>query len=129
MLGADAIDVGLVIASGNATQGPGFAALIKSWSVERGSGVAIVVMRGEDMSLSGFVATFTPTEAGCMNEEIVECFDAEITSVSDGAPISEGDIVHFEIDGDNTMISVSVDSDEYELEIRKHKEVSKPIVI
>jgi hypothetical protein len=81
------------------------------------------------MSLSRFVASFTPTEAECVNEEMAECIDAEITSASDGAPVSRGDIVHFEIDAEKSMITVTIGSDEYELEIRKHKEVSKPIVI
>jgi hypothetical protein len=110
----------LVKAVGNAT---GF---IGAWSIEREIGLAIIVVKGEDMSATRAVVRFVPTEAQCTNPEMAECIDGEITSVA-GAGISQGDTVHFEIDADKATIQLTVGSDEHELEIRKHREVSKPL--
>ena len=117
----------LVMAVGNSTEA-GITAFIASWSIERENGVAIVVMRDENMSLSRTVARFVPTDVECVNTEMTDCIDGNVTSVSGDAGISEGDTIHFEIDGDKTMIQVTYGSDEQELEIRKMKEVSKPLV-
>jgi hypothetical protein len=112
----------LVKAVGNET---GF---IGSWSIEMESGVAIIVMKEEDMSATRAVVRFVPTGAECTNPEMTECIDGEITSVTGDADISQGDTIHFEISDDRATIQLTIGSDEHGLEIRKFKEVSKPIV-
>jgi hypothetical protein len=117
----------LVKAVGNSTEGPAITGFIASWSVDLQTGVAIVVMRNDGMSLSRVVAGFVPAAAECADAEMAECIDGEITSVSGDARIIQGDAIHFETDND-TKVVVTLGSDEYELEIRKFKEVSKVIV-
>jgi hypothetical protein len=119
----------LVKAVGNSTEGSGVTGFIASWSVEREAGVAIIWMQSEDGSVSRAVARFTPTEAECSDDAMTECVDGNVTSISGDAGISQGDTIHFEIDADKTVVSVTIDSDESELEIRKYKEVSKPIAV
>jgi hypothetical protein len=114
----------LVKAVGNSTDS-GVTGFIASWSVERG-GVAIIWMQSEDGSFSRSVARFVPSEAECA-DEMAECIDGMVTSVSGDAGISQGDAIHFEIDADKTVVSVAIGSDESELQIRKYKEVSKPL--
>jgi hypothetical protein len=118
----------LVKAVGNST-GSGVSGFIASWSVDREAGVAIIWMQSEDGSFSRAVARFTPFEAECSGDEMAECVDGDVTSVSGDAGISQNDTIHFEIDADKTVVSVTIGSDESELEIRKYKEVSKPIAV
>lgn len=113
----------LVKAVGNTTQAPAIAGFIASWSVDLQTGVAIVVMQNDDSSVSRVVARFVPIVAECVDAEMAECFDGEITSVSGDAEIIQGDSIHFETDKD-TKVIVTFGTDEYELEIRKLKEVS-----
>lgn len=65
--------------------------------------------------------------AECMDAEMAECIDGEITSVSGDAEIIQGDSIHFETDKDS-KIRVTFGSDVYELEMRKLKEVTKLVV-
>jgi hypothetical protein len=117
----------LVKAVGNTTSGVGMKGLISAWSIDREFGVAVVTMHNEDTSLWRGVAKFMPSESECNNEDIGECVDGVITSVSAGSGISEGDTIHLEISVDRSTIYLTVGSDEYQLDISKHKEVSKPL--
>jgi hypothetical protein len=117
----------LVKALGNSTGGAGLKGLISAWSIDRESGIAILSMRNEDMSLWRGVARFMPSESECANVEMGQCIDGVVTSVSAGSSISEGDTIHFEISSDKSAILVTIGSDDYELDITKHKEVSKPL--
>ena len=117
----------LVKAVGNATQS-GITAFIASWSFEREVGVAIAVMRDENMSLSRIVARFVPSEAECAGTEMAECVDGQITSVFGNAGLSQGDTIHFEINEEKSVVVVTVSSEEHDLEIRKIKEVSKALI-
>jgi hypothetical protein len=115
----------LVKAVGNSTE-DGVTGFIGSWSIEREAGVAIIWMQSNE-SLSRTVARFAPSEAECSDDEMTECVDGEVTSISGGAGVSQGDTIHFEIDADKSILKVTVDSEEHELEIRKFKEVSKSV--
>jgi hypothetical protein len=118
----------LVKAVGNVTGGAGIKGLISAWSVDREFGVAVLLMRNDDMSLWRGVAKFMPSESECTNAEMGQCIDGVISSVSAGSGISEGDPIHLEISSDKSTIYLTVGSDEYQLDISKHKEVSKPYV-
>jgi hypothetical protein len=116
----------LVKAVGNSTDS-GVTGFIASWSVERGAGVAIIWIHSEDGSFSRAVARIAPSEVECSDDEMAECIDGMVTSASGDAGMSQGDTIHFEIDADKTVVSVAIGSDESELQIRKYKEVSKPL--
>jgi hypothetical protein len=122
----------------SSAKGPAITGLISAWSIERESGTAIFVIRDENMLPARVVARFLPLDAECVREEMSECLDGQITSISGNAGVGQGDFIHYEIDDSRGKIHVSFktpmtnqtgasgEAAEYGLDIRKFKEVHRP---
>ena len=130
----------IVMAVGSRTESPAIDAFIVSWSVEREAGVAVALIRDSGMAYHRVVAKFLPYEAPCEKGAMSRCIDGQITSVTGSEVIGEGDFIHFKTDAQGRQIQVSFktpmnntgdntgETNDYTLEIKKFKEVSKPYI-
>jgi len=117
------------------------ARFISAWSLERSNGTAIFATRDDQDRLQRVTAGFLPFATECARGPAMsECLDGQITSVSGDSGIQVGDYVHIEVDGGmqtmfvsfkspvtgNVTISDDVAATDYELQVRKFREVEKP---
>jgi hypothetical protein len=87
------------------------AKLIAGWSIERGKGAAVLVLReDDDGSLKRVVLRFTPSQADtCVHRSnVVECVDWQLTYASVGdARFYVGSSIHVEIDDSKTKLFIT----------------------